>query len=284
MHTVRFSLAALSATILLAHPAARGAQEDKSMYNLFQPVPDARLRDFDTDRPDKTNSPHTLDAGHFQLEMDVLAVALDKQGPVHVENRTWANANLRIGMLNWLDLQLLLPIAEENRQHDFATGAVTKASGPGDFTAALKANLWGNDGGDTAGGLALYVKTPTASRSIGNGKTEGNLLFLYQTALPAQVSLGINAGIGMVVDDNGRYQAEPSLSFSASRTITGPLSGYVELFGAAPGHQTKAWIGTLDVGLTCMIGKNTQIDTGVNFGLTPAADDHDLFFGVSFRY
>ena len=43
-------------------------------------------------------------------------------------------------------------------------------------------------------------------------------------------------------------------------------------------------IGTLDVGLTCMIGKTAQIDTGVNFGLTPAADDHDLFFGVSFRY
>ena len=41
---------------------------DKDCYNLFKPVPDDLLRDMDTDRPDKSNSPHTLDAGHFQVE------------------------------------------------------------------------------------------------------------------------------------------------------------------------------------------------------------------------
>ena len=284
MHASRRFLAAVSAAILLTHSSARGSEADKSMYNLFQPVPDAQLRDFDTDRPNKTNSPHTLDAGHFQLEMDMLAVALDKQASTHIENWTWANANFRIGLLNGLDLQLLVPLDEQIRQHDVATGEVTKTKGMGDLTVALKANCWGNDGGDTSGGVVVYVKTPTASHTIGNGKTEGNLLFLYQTALPAQVVFGVNAGVGVVVDDTERYQAEPSLSLSVSRTLIGPLSGYFELFGAVPTRQSTDWIGTLDVGLTVMLGKNAQFDTGVNFGLTRAADNQDLFVGLSMRF
>jgi len=285
MQPTRRITAALSAATFLIHPViARGGQADKSMYDLFHPVPDAQLRDLDTDRPNKTNSPHTLDAGHFQLEMDMLAVALDKQGSAHTENWNWANSNLRIGLLSWLELQVQVPLDEQNRQRDSVTDDVTKTRGMGDLTLAIKANLWGNDGGDTGGGLGLYVKTPTASHSIGNGKTEGNLLFFYQTSLPAQVTFGVNAGVGVVVDDNDRYQAEPSLSFCASHMLIGSLSAYIELFGAVPTRQSDDWIATLDVGLTLMIGKNLQLDTGVNFGLTPAADNQDLFFGLSFRY
>ena len=36
---------------------------DKSSYSLFNPTPDSALRDMATDRPDKTESPYTVDAG-----------------------------------------------------------------------------------------------------------------------------------------------------------------------------------------------------------------------------
>jgi hypothetical protein len=42
---------------------------DKSGYTLFRPTPEALLRELTSDRPDKTESPITVDAGHFQLEM-----------------------------------------------------------------------------------------------------------------------------------------------------------------------------------------------------------------------
>ena len=49
--TKRFALL-LSFVLTLGNaPAA-----DKSSYPLFHPVPDAERRDFDPDRPDKTNS------------------------------------------------------------------------------------------------------------------------------------------------------------------------------------------------------------------------------------
>ena len=44
-------------------PALARAEEsaaDKSHYSLFSPTPAAQMRAFDTDRPDKTNSAHTV--------------------------------------------------------------------------------------------------------------------------------------------------------------------------------------------------------------------------------
>ena len=43
---------------------------DKSGYSLFHPVPRELMRELTPDRPDKTEGPFTVDAGHYQLEMD----------------------------------------------------------------------------------------------------------------------------------------------------------------------------------------------------------------------
>ena len=88
-------------------PALARAEEsaaDKSHYSLFSPTPAAQMRAFDTDRPDKTNSAHTVDAGHFQLEMDMFAYSHDRHNSersfLQNDNWTFANTNLRIGLTN----------------------------------------------------------------------------------------------------------------------------------------------------------------------------------------
>ena len=40
---------------------------DKAQYTLFNPTPPQWLREMSTDRPDKTESPYTVDAVHFQI-------------------------------------------------------------------------------------------------------------------------------------------------------------------------------------------------------------------------
>ena len=40
---------------------------DKSQYNLFNPTPVDLRRAYNTDRPSKTDSPFTVDAGVFQI-------------------------------------------------------------------------------------------------------------------------------------------------------------------------------------------------------------------------
>ena len=50
----------------LAQTAPDAPPPDKSVYHLFNPVPREYLRGMNTDRPDQTESPYTVDAGHFR--------------------------------------------------------------------------------------------------------------------------------------------------------------------------------------------------------------------------
>jgi hypothetical protein len=43
-------------------------------------------------------------------------------------------------------------------------------------------------------------------------------------------------------------------------------------------------VGTVDVGVTVMLGKNVQLDTGLNIGVTHASDDLQTFLGIAVRY
>ena len=76
---------------------------DKSGYNLFNPTPDDYMREMSPDRPDKTDSPITVDAGHFQLEMDFANLTYDapnsERGNVKSEDYQIAPMNLKVGVL-----------------------------------------------------------------------------------------------------------------------------------------------------------------------------------------
>ncbi len=273
----------LSPARLIAGTTA-DAEPDKSAYNLFHPTPDSLLRDFDTDRPDKTNSPHTLDAGRFQLEAGITGYTRNKDSGVRTQNWTWADTMLRAGLTSSTELQLEMPFFQTNSDKDLPTGKVDQNSGIGDLTAILKTNFWGNDSGDTAGGLELFVTAPTASHNLGSGKVEGGALFLLGLKLPQDFDLGINSGVNIVVDDDDDYGAEIVNSVSVSHSIVGPLSGYLEFYSAVPTADAGNWEGTVDVGLLLMLGKNFQLDTGVNFGVTHGADDLQTFVGASYRF
>src|SRR5437764_10537377 len=64
------------ALTLCACPTARA--EDKSRYTLFDPTPKAQMREFESDRPGTTESPITVDAGHFQAEFSFAEFTHDR--------------------------------------------------------------------------------------------------------------------------------------------------------------------------------------------------------------
>lgn len=283
------NFAALLCCLLPAAARAEDKPADKSHYSLFSPTPAAQMREFDTDRPDKTNSPHTVDAGHLQLEMDVFAVTHDRHTPardfVRNDNWTFANANLRIGLTNSVDLQLLIPFYQVNRDKDVSAGTLAKQQGIGDLTILVKKNFWGNDGGKTAGGLALFVKAPTANHFLGNGKVEGGAVILLGASLPGDFDLGFNTGVSVIANDTGSgHHAEFVNSVSVSRKIVGPLSAYAEFWSNVSAQSHAPVMATVDGGLLLMLGKNVQLDAGVNLGVTRAAPDVQTFFGVTLRF
>src|SRR3954454_5700856 len=141
--------------LVLAFPLASMAGDApasvdaKGEYTLFHPTPRALMRELNTDRPDKTESPYTVDAGHVQLEMDIVNYSYDRRNPQHASTRTQSLSilftNFKIGLLDNLDFQLVSDNFLWVRQEDLDVDRADETTGAGDTTLRLKLNLWGND-------------------------------------------------------------------------------------------------------------------------------------------
>jgi hypothetical protein len=268
---------------------APAAAVDKRQYHLFNPVPAAQLRELVTDRPDKTESPFTVDAGHVQLEMDLATFTYDRHNPeradIRVREWSFANSNIRLGVLNNLELDLIIPVYTHRRTDDRAAHMVSRNQGFGDVTVRGKVNFWGNDGGTTAFGAIPFLNVPTNGDDLGNHAVEGGLILPLSVKLPGDWELGLMTEVDVNQDSEGSdYHAEWINSATVSHSIFGPLGGYVEFFSQVSAERATPWVGTFDVGLTYEVNKNIQLDAGANLGLTRAADDLNFFAGLSWRF
>ncbi|MEY2529329.1 MAG: hypothetical protein QOJ05_1419 [Verrucomicrobiota bacterium] len=276
---------ALAFLILQSGGAVAGAPPDKSGFNLFRPVPAELLREITTDRPDKTESPITVDAGHFQIETDIVNYTSDRSE--HAKNEAFAVAatNCKIGVLNNVDLQVIVESYNWMRTKDFKTGKADRASGFGDVTLRLKTNFWGNDSGPTAFGMMPFVKLPTGGDDLGNGAVEGGMILPLLVRLPSEWELGTMVEVDQARNSAGDgYHQEFIYSITLGHDIARNFDGYVELFSNVSNEAHSAWVVTLDCGVGYRITPNVQLDAGVNIGLTEAADDFNPFIGLSIRY
>jgi hypothetical protein len=261
---------------------------DKSGYTLANPTPPGLLRELSTDRPDQTESPYTVDAGHWQLELDVanLTADHDTAGGADVRTRDWSLAplNLKLGLTNRMDLQLMIDPYVSSRIEDRVAGTVVKASGLGDVTTRLKFNFWGNDGGTTAAAVMPFIKWPLSASGVRNGETEGGIIFILGFELPAGWGSAAMTEVDFVSDGAGGRDTEWINTITFAHDLTDKLGGYLELVavtGNAPGFK---WQGQFDAGLTYALDANTQFDLGCNFGLTKSAPDYQPFVGLSRRF
>ena len=282
-------LSAVLALVAAPLHAKSPVPPDKSAYHLFNPTPREQMRDMSTDRPDLTESPYTVDAGHFQVEMDLVSFTYDRhnaeRSDTRVESWSFANANLKVGLLNNVDLQLVAPIFNRVRTDDRAAGTKTVSSGFGDLTVRLKMNLWGNDGGKTAFAAMPFVKLPTNQDDLGNDAVEGGLILPLAVELPGGWSMGLMAEFDFNEDsDGGGYHTEFVDSITFSHDIVGQLGGYVEFVSIISTEPDADWIGTVDLGLTFAVTEDIQLDAGVNIGVSRAADDVSPFVGISWRF
>jgi len=266
-----------------------GAQEaltpDKGGYTLFNPVPNALLRELSPDRPDKTESPYTVDAGRFQLEMDFANYTYDKSEGATTKAWNVAPFNIKAGLFNNVDLQFVFDNYLDVRTENSATSATATQSGVGDFTARLKINLWGDDGGQTAFALLPFVKIPTSSDNLGNNAVEGGVIFPLAVKLPGDFDLGLETAVSCLRDEgDGNYHEDFINSITLDHAIIGKLSGYLEFFSDIGTERHAGWVGTVDAGLEFLITENVQLDCGCNFGVTRAADDYNPFAGVTVRF
>jgi len=264
-----------------------GPAPGKSGYHLFNPTPRALMREMSTDRPDTTESPYTVDAGHFQVELSVVDYTRDSRNDDDLTTRTLSVAPvlLKAGVLHNVDVQLGLDPFTRTRTEERASGIRTRDHGFGDTVVRLKINLWGNDGGTTAFALMPFISFPTAGDDLGSGNVEGGLIAPLSIGLPGEFSLGLMGEVDFIrsaADD--RYVLDLVHTATVAHDLFGSLGGFVEYAGFANLNGDEDYRAYLDAGLTYAVSGDVQLDAGVRIGLTRAADDLGLFAGISVRF
>lgn len=241
---------------------------------LPQPASPAALRDLSTDRPDTTESPFTVDAGHFQFELEI--AAWERSGGQSTLNL--GELNLKAGLTHSTDLQLVLPLYSKTRHSE-------NAEGFGDVSVRLKRNLWGNDSGSTAFALMPFVKFPTASRDLGNGAVEGGLILPFSFSLPGNWDAAVMSEIDLAADDEGDdHRAVFVTSFTTSHALTKNTAGFWELVSVLDTRSGSGAQAYFNTGLVWKTSPRWQWDCGVRTGLTADSTDFAPFLGCSAKF
>jgi hypothetical protein len=293
----------LAASVMAAgaatpRPSVESAAIDKSVFHLFNPTPTNYLRELTIDGPSSTESPYTVDAGHFQMELLFAAYTTyhesftdedfpDETGTYRYELWSVAPMILKLGLLNKLDMQLVLEPYNFVYEREFIGDydLRTRRTGFGDTTLRFKYNVWGNDGGRTALAATPYVKFPTSEHKIGNNGIEGGIIFPFEVALSDKVYVGVTTRFG--VNRNffeSKYHYEYGNSVAVSYDFLEYMSGYVEFFSTVTTESEVDWLGGVSGGLTLWVTDNLQFYAGSRFGVTRSADQFSPFLGMAWRF
>ena len=259
---------------------------DKSRSHLFNPTPPDQMREMSTDRPDQTESPYTVDAGHFQVELDLGAAVFDRDRSDggDVQTTGWGTSlNVKMGLLDNLDIQFVFEPYAKVEVEDRTAGIKDTASGFGDFQTRLKLNVWGNDGGQTSLAIMPFVKWPLSQSSLRNGKSEGGVILPLAIDLPQGWSMCVMTEFDFVRDGGGGCDTEYFNTITFAHDIVGNLGGYIEFAALITSKRGADWQGQVDVGFTYGLDEDTQLDFGCNSGVTRSAPDFNSFIGLSWR-
>lgn len=292
MRLTYFRAVRLLAAALLALPAAAQQLDndtihaDKSRYTLFRPTPRRYMRPLVPDRPGITESPYSVDAGHFQYETDALRLLTRHEGPTHGHDWYVNHALLKLGLTDRTDLQV--EVDSYTYSHNFddsqTQGQPTQnqlARGFGDLTLRLKHTLVGDDDSRGAVGVIGYVLLPTGG-AVGDGAAE------VGAVVPGVLQLTKAWSAGGQVE--GTFYWDPAVGhrfFQLTPTITTDyqfthlLQAFVELVGYWDTRQA-AWRSSVNLGPQLDLSDNVQLDFGAHLPITHSVD-REYFLGISFR-
>ena len=266
--------------------------EDKRRYSLYALTPDRLLRDLTTDRPDTTESPFTVDAGRIQIETNIFGFSRSRPDADGTRTDTYklGTTNIRIGLTNSTELNVVWqPYGNvKTRQND--SMAIFRSAGIGGLDIRGKVNLWGNDTfekpGSTALALLPFITLPTDRRNgISPEFVEGGLIVPYAIKLSEKFGLGLNAGVLRTKPDaEAGYHTDYLTSASLAYDWSERVGTYYEIAGRFHTKDPRGDVVNLGTGITFKLDKNTQLDAGINIGVTSAADRINPFFGLAKRF
>lgn len=266
--------------LLLTFPVIVFGQSQKP-YSLFNPVPKAQMREMQTDRPDVTETPYTVDAGHIQIETDLFRLEKEK-GEISNRNTYYFNqGNIKIGLLNSTSIQFGFQSYVVETRKELTSGDVDKTKGIGDINIRIKQNIIGNDGGNFALAILPFVKFPTATYTE-DSRYEGGVIIPMHYKLTDQWDLGSEIEADRKKDDDVNLMHTEILQ---SLSVTHGLSKRVDAIGETYYKydiKKHHWSNYLNASTQIELSKRLKIDAGINYGLQSDAEKN-YFIGTSIR-
>lgn len=249
---------------------------DKSGYNWFNPTPFSQMRPLNTDRPDQTESPYTVDAGHIQIETNFVSYLHDKSKGTTTSLTKIGDTGIKLGLTNQIDFQLFF----DTYVHSKSSG--DSVSGFGDVVTRLKINMGGNDAGDVAWGVMPFLKLPLRASDIRNGELEGGLIIPLSVSINERTGIGAMTEIDFVSVSENEYELQYLGTITASRSMSDRWSVFGELsLRLIPDDTCQTQFNS---GVTFGLNPNLQLDMGFNKGVSGGAPDYVVFSGISWRH
>lgn len=236
-----------------------------------------------TDRPTKANALCTVPAGRLQVETSLVGWTLTRGGGARIELLVVGGSVLKLGLTDRSDLQLgIAPYVRLGTRDGVSRPHV---EGLGDIQLRYKHRLTKDDAPVQVAAIP-FVKLPTATGPLGNGKLEGGLAIPISVMAPGSVTVTFGPELDVLADSDrhGRHLALVNL-INVAVPIAPRLTVAAELwtnFNFDP-------VGTIsqvsaDGALAYALSNDVQVDAGVNVGLTDETSDLELYAGVSFRF
>ncbi len=230
------------------------------------------LRPLSTDRPDTTESPYTVDRGHYQFEIEIGSLTRDGGESSY----GFGEINAKYGMDDLTDIQFVLPLYNH---------VVGGSEGFGDMQIRVKRNLWGNDGDGSALAVMPFIQIPTGADGISSEKFEGGIIVPFGFAGAGGWSYGLQGELDVVADEDGSGH---HFAFLSSATAAHPLTDDIGVFFEAVAIFSEGADATneyyFNTGLTWGVTETLQFDGGVRVGLSNDAEDFTPFLGVSAKF
>jgi Putative MetA-pathway of phenol degradation len=236
-----------------------------------------------TDRPGKSSSTCTVPKGMWQVESSFADWSLTKVAGSRATSLSLGSTALKYGISDDTHVEVAMTPFVRNRER-FDEGR-TSDSGVGDVTVKVKHRLTVADAAFSAA-IVPFVKLPTASKRIGNGKVDAGLVVPLSWSIgDTPLSLSSSPELDLIADGDGDgYHLAGAGTLSLGIAATDRLSLAAELWTGWDWDEATTRQSSIGTNAAYRITDNLQIDGQVDFGLTRESADVEIAGGVSVRF
>ncbi len=236
---------------------------------------DQDMRNFSADRPGSTNTPSTIDPGHYQFEIEAFNYAQNQDGSSQL---IYPNVRVRIGILD--NFEIALSYATYLQQ--WSQGQLLQ--GGGDSTFSLKSNLIGDGQDSFSLALMFTAKIPTDRSGVGNSFWDPSFMVPFVTKVKKweasfMPEIDLRKGVS---DDKSHVEFNSPFSFAWDMTRDSDLyAEWVVRWSQGQNKSTSTYFG---IGGAWKATPSMQIDLGCNLGQDSLSPKFNPFAGISQRF